>query len=165
MKQLKFLFYLLLGLLTVLLDVSFFSSFEIYGASILTSFIAMVVFAIRDNGDEYAYFGLLQVILFAVFSSLPLGVIALNFFLLPIGLNIVAKKYFPKPNNFTILFYLVATTFLFDFILLVWSSEWNAAGFLAVGYFTAINSMVGWLVYYVIDLFKKKFTFSSEIKI
>jgi hypothetical protein len=85
--------------------------------------------------------------------------------LLPIGLNIVAKKYFPKPNNFTILFYLVATTFLFDFILLVWSSEWNAAGFLAVGYFTAINSMVGWLVYYVIDLFKKKFTFSSEIKI
>jgi|GEM_PF-1096017 len=165
MKQIKLILYLLFGVFTVLLDVSFFSNFEKYGASILSSFIVMVIMAIKGQSDDYTYFALLLVILFAIFSSLPLGVIALNFFFLPIALNIITKKYFPTPNNFTILFYLIAASFLFDFILLVWSHEWNAVGFLAVGYFTAINSMAGWLAYYVFASFKKRFSLSSEIKI
>ncbi len=156
---------MILGLFLILLDVSFLSNFEIYGASILTSFLALVIFVIYDKTDDYIYFSLILILLFSIFSSLPLGVILVNFLILPVAMNIILQKYFPRPNNFTVLFYFIFATFVFDFVLLAWSGSWNAAGFLAVGYFTAINSVAGWIINYIYNSVKKKFVLESEVKI
>lgn len=165
MKQIRYFWYIFLGLILVMLDVSFFSNFEVYGASVITSFLVLVILAISDKGDDYIFFSLILVILFSVFSSLPLGVIALNFLAMPMILNLVVKKYFPRPNNFTAVLYFTVATFIFDLVLLIWSRDWNMLGFLAVGYFTVINSLVGWVMNSIYLSFKKKFTLDNKVKL
>lgn len=165
MKQLKFFWFLFLGFTLVLFDVSFLSNFELYGASILTSFLTLIMLIISGREDDYISFSLILILLFSIFSSLPLATIVINFLVLPLAINLVLRKYFPRPNNFSALFYFVFATFVFDFVLLVWSGEWNATGFLAVGYFTVINSLAGWALNSVYLSFKKKFTLDTEVKI
>ena len=165
MNKIKYFWYLIIGLLSVLLDVSFLSNFEVYGASVITSFLILIILAISDKGDDYIYFALLLVILFSIFSSLPLGVIAFDLLVLPIALNLVIKKYFPRPNNFTALFYFILATFAFDLFLLIWSRDWSMTGFLAVGYFVVINSLAGWMIYFIYNAIRKKFMLDTEIKI
>ncbi|MDO8444038.1 MAG: hypothetical protein Q7S80_00850 [bacterium] len=165
MKQLKYLWYLFSGLFLVLLDVSFLSNFDVYGASIITSFLILIIMAISNRDDDYIYFSLILIILFSIFSSLPLGIIAINFLVLPITLNIIIKKYFPRPNHFTIMLYFIFATFIFDLVLLIWSRDWSATGLLAVGYFVVINSFAGWIINSIYFSFKKRFTLETEVKI
>jgi len=154
-----------LGLLLVLLDVSFLSNFEIYGASIITSFLTLIIMTISDRGDDYIYFSLILILLFSIFSSLPLGVIVINFLVLPSVLNLVVREYFPRPNHVTVMLYFILTTLIFDLVLLVWSRYWSATGLLAVGYFVLINSFAGWIINFIYLSLKRKFTLDTEVKI
>jgi len=86
---------------------------------------------------------LAAVLFFALFSSLPLPIVFLNFFLLPVAVYYIKNTYFPEPTIISVIFYFTAATFLFDLIILIYAKEWNQAGYLALGYFTVLNSLAG----------------------
>lgn len=164
MKQIKPILYFLLGLALVLLDVSFLSNFEIYGATIVTSFIFLVILAISDRLQDFMYFSLSLVILFAVFSSLSLAVILLNFVLLPLVISYVRRKYLHVPNKFAAILYFLIATFCFEFILVAAAKEFNQAGALMIGYFTILNTFLGFFINIFYRSIKQKFSTAKEIR-
>lgn len=134
---------IILAFILVILDVSFFSQLDIYGASVLFSFIAAILFALLDREKNYLFYLLAAVLFFTIFSSLPLPIIFLNFFLLPVAINYVKNTYFPEPTIISVVFYFFISAFIFDFVILIYAKEWNQAGYLALGYFTVLNSLAG----------------------
>jgi len=143
MKIFQQILIILLAFCLVILDVSFFSQLNIYGASILFSFIVAILFVLLNRDKNYLCYLLASVIFFTIFSSLPLPIIFLNFFLLPVAVNYIKNTYFPEPTIISVIFYFFAATFIFDFILLIYAKEWNQSGYLALGYFTVLNSLAG----------------------
>lgn len=143
MKIIRQIIIIFIALALVILDVSFFSQLDIYGASILFSFIAAILFALLDRDKNYLIYLLSAVIFFALFSSLPLPIIFINFFLLPAVIYYIKNTYFPEPTILSVIFYFSVATFLFDLIILLYAREWNEAGYLALGYFTVLNSLAG----------------------
>lgn len=146
MKYLKLAFYFFLGLFLTLLDVSLLSNFEFFGATILTSFSLLIVLAVSDRLEDLAYYSLGLVILFAVFSSLPLFLIMINFVFLPLVISYVRRRYFHKPSEFAVLLYLILGNFLFEAILVVWAGELNKIGLLLIMSFVIINTVCGFLI-------------------
>lgn len=146
MKQVKNIVLFALAAALVLFDVSFLSNFEVYGATILSSYSLLIIMSVLGGFNNFAYFSLSLVILFAVFSSLPIFLILLNFVGLPLLFNFVRHKYFHAPNRFTILIYLVIANFLFEAFVMIWLREFSPAGVLTVGYFTIINTVAGFLI-------------------
>lgn len=165
MKLSKLLLYILLGLVLVIMDLTFFSYIEIYGASLITSLVVLTMLALSSKNDDYIYFGLILVILFSIFSSVPLFVIGLNFVLVPATINYVIKKYLPSPSTLTAVLYFIFVAFLFEFSLLVWSSEWSVVGFKAVGYFVMINAILGTIINVLYTKAKNFFLSEFEIKL
>lgn len=165
MKQLKLLIYFLLGFVLVLFDVSFLSNFEIYGATVLLSFSFLVILAVVRPFEDFMYFSLSLVILFAIFSSLPLFLVVLNFVLLPLLINFVRTKYFHRPGRLGMIAYLAVANFLFELILTIWAKELNQSGFLAIGYFTLINTFTGFIINLIYSAFYGQTRSQKEIRI
>lgn len=164
MNLLKRLLWIILALVMVIFDVSFLTNFSLNGASILFSFLILMIFSLLDKKGEYVIFALALVIGFSVFSSVPILVIAINFLILPIVVNYVRLNYFPVPTALTIFLYLLLATFLFDFSLLVYAGEWSRAGFTTVAEFVAMNTILGGIMYSLYLRFSKRFSI-MDIKI
>jgi len=163
MNTIKKILLIVAALITVLLDVSFFSSLEIYGATVILSLAVLLTMAITDRGRDYLIYAFSLILFFTIFSSLPLIVIAIEFLVLPAGLNFVLTKYFPKPRPATSPIYYIFGTLFFEFVLLVYSKEFTQSGFLTLGYFVVINSIVGVICYIVQEKVKSDFNI-EEIK-
>ncbi|MEI7791884.1 MAG: hypothetical protein WCI57_00130 [Candidatus Berkelbacteria bacterium] len=152
-----------LALATVLLDVSFFSAFEIYGATIISSLAVLLTMAITDRSRNYLIYVFSLILFFTIFSSLPLLVIALEFLALPVGLNYVMTRYFPRPKAVTSPVYYLFGNFIFELVLLVYSKEYNQAGLLTLSYFVVLNSILGVIFYILQEKVKNDFNI-EEIK-
>jgi len=157
MNTFKKIMLIVVALVTVLLDVSFFSSIEIYGATIILSLSILLTMAISDRSRDYLIYAFSLILFFTIFSSLPLIVIAIEFLLLPAGLNYVMIKYFPKPRPVTSPIYYIFGTLFFELVLLVYSKEFTESGLLTLSYFVVINSIVGVICYIIQEKVKNDF--------
>jgi hypothetical protein len=84
-------------------------------------------------------------------------VIAIEFLLLPAGLNYVMLRYFPKPRPVTSPIYYIFGTLFFELVLLVWSREFTQSGLLTLSYFVVMNSIVGVICYIIQEKVKNDF--------
>lgn len=159
---LKILFIFAALFLTVL-DVSFFSGLQIYGASLLISFVVLIIFALVGQQENWLVFSFGLIFSFAIFSSLPSIVLVINFFLVPAVINFVRRKYLPEPTLFSSISYFVVASLLFELMLVVYFREFDQQVALACSYFVVINSICGMILFGLYLKMRKKFV-SSEIK-
>lgn len=153
-----------LALVTVLLDVSFFSTFEIYGATVISSLAILLTMAITDRNRNYLIYAFSLILFFTIFSSLPLIVIAIEFLALPAGLNYVMTRYFPRPRAATSPIYYLFGNFIFELVLMVYAKEYNQVGLLTLSYFVVLNSIFGVIFYVLLEKVKNDFNI-EEIKV
>lgn len=146
-----------LALVTVLLDVSFFSAFEVYGATIILSLVILLTMSITDRSRTYLIYAFSLILFFTIFSSLPLFVIALEFLALPVGLNYIVTRYFPRPRPVTSPIYYLFGNFIFELVLMVHGKEYNQAGLLTLSYFVVLNSIIGVICYVLLEKVKNDF--------
>jgi hypothetical protein len=162
-KWINILLFGFLALCLVLLDTSFFSFLVLFEAQIIISFVALITFAIKAD-DYLTYFSGFVIIFFSIFSSLPVWLIVINFCVLPEIVFYIRKNLLPEPSVFIIPAYFIAVSFSFEFLLFLYSKEFNASGVLAIGYFVLLNTIAGVVVYGVTDKVSKMFK-RGEIKI
>ena len=133
----------LLAFIAVFVDVSFFSFWPVFGATLISSFVLVVIFSLFFEDQLFLIFSLSVVFFFAIFSSLPLWIIIVCFLLVPAFLLFVRRRYLPEPNFVIILIYLIIANLLFEMILITFFKEWNEKGLLALAYFVATNTLFG----------------------
>jgi hypothetical protein len=164
MSVFKKILLICLALATVLLDVSFFSTFEIYGATVISSLAILLTMAITDRNRNYLIYAFSLILFFTIFSSLPLVVIVIEFLALPAGLNYVMTRYFPRPRAVTSPIYYLFGNFIFELVLMVYAKEYNQAGLLTLSYFVVLNSILGVIFYVLLEKVKNDFNI-EEIKV
>jgi len=146
MEYLKNLFFVLLALICVILDVSFFSFMAVAGATLLVSFTGSMVIAMYRKKEELIIYLLSIVLFFSIFSSLPPLIILINFLLIPYLANFIRNRFFPEPTIFTGLIYISVSLILFQLILLGYTRQLNLGMVAASGYFVLINAIAGIII-------------------
>ena len=164
MKWIKYTILILTPLALTLLDTAFFSNLTIKHASIISVFQFLIILSLIANVRNCLIFAAFSVFFFSIFSSLPLWLIFILFFILPSLILYLRKSHLPLPSvlRSTILF--VMCNFVFEMILLLYYRQWSRAGFSVFYYFILINSAVGVLLYYIFHLFIGMSTRDGRIK-
>lgn len=156
MKLLKYLSLIILALLLTFADASFFSSLSFRNASIVSTLSLVLIFAFLGNSRIFFIFTFSVVIFFSVFSSIPIWLIFLIFFIMPSIFLFLRKSHLPIPSiPFSIVFFVLAD-FLFELSLLLTSGEWNSAAIKVLLWFVLLNVVFGTVIYYVIRTLGKK---------
>lgn len=164
MKWIKLTTLFLFAAILVLLDTSFFANLSVHNASIVSVFQLIIIFALIADTKKYLFFAASTIIFFSVFSSLPIWLIALLFFILPSTILYLRKSHLPLPSVPVALILFLIVNLLFEIILLFYVKEWNKDGLLVLYYFVIINTIFGATLYYFYDLFLKIKTRGGKIK-
>jgi len=157
---------MLLSLILTLLDVSFFTSIPIAGATIISTYAVIINFSIlknnKNNNNENFIFEAISLIFFSIFSSVPIWLLLIAFFIIPGTIFYLRKNYFPAPSIIVSIAFFALANLFFDLILLVYFSEYNLAGLKSLLYFVLINTIIGVAIYSIANYLKVK---RQEIKI
>jgi hypothetical protein len=164
MKFWRYLFLAILALVLVLLDVSFFSNFQIHDGFMLSSFVILIIFSIVDNDNSYLYFACCLIFSLVALSSLEPGLLIINFLILPMVLNWIRHKFFPKPTIYTAILYIFISTMIFNLTALTIGHDFSTQSMVALFYFVGINTVLGFVIHGVYSYFHKRLD-SGEIKI
>lgn len=157
MNLTKILFLILLAFILSILDTSFFSFIPIFGATIISSYVAIINFSINGKINEFLLFTIAVIFFFSAFSSLPVWLIVAIFLLVPYLIFYIKKSYFPEPSTLSSLAFFSFATFLFALASLLYDQEWHLNR-IAVGlYFILINSAFGVFFYYLSKKIRKNF--------
>jgi len=163
MKTQKYITLAMLSLATTLLDTSFFSFIDIFEATILTTFLVLLVLVILNFRREALYFASFSILFFTIFSSVPIYLLFVLFFGIPIAIYLVKTKIAVNQENifWVIIIFLVAN-FFFDLLLLVFWGEANANALTSLMFFTIVNTIFGLLIFYITKIIIRYF--NIEIK-
>lgn len=165
MIYIKYLILIAVSLVLSFLDISFFSFLDVYGATLLSSFIFLIIFTFVDKTKkDYIIVALSLVLSFSIFSSLPLFPIFINFFFIPAMISYLRRYYLPQPSLIVSVLYFLATTFIFEGVLLIYAKAWNNSGLLTFSWFIFINTVLGIIAYAFYLKVRRKFK-TFEIKI
>lgn len=153
MKWIKYTILFFLAAVLTLLDTSFFANIAVGNASIVSVFQLVIFFAILAEAKNYYFFAASAIILFSIFSSLPVWLIFLLFFLLPSAILYLRKGHLALPSVPATMILFTIANLLFEIILLSYAKEWNKSGFSSLYYFIFINTIFGTILYYLFHLF------------
>lgn len=164
MRYLKNFSIIILVFILVLLDVSFFSNFQLYDATVLSTIAFILVFCIADIHMRYLnIFALSAIFFFSIFSSLPIFIILVNFLVLPLALKIARGRYFPEPTVIMAIFYSLLFSFCFETVMILYDRIWSKEAILSLFCFTVLNTFAS-VVVYAVFLTMRKVVRPREIK-
>lgn len=162
----KNLFLSLFALILVLLDISFFSAISLNGATIISTYILIINFALLTNPKDYhnnfTFFEVTSLIGFSVFSSVPITILFFAFFIVPAIIVFLRKNYFPMPSILNSVVFFFLSNIIFEFLFVLYQKQINQTGIELIAYFSIINTLFGVFVYYISNRIKPR---NLEIKI
>jgi hypothetical protein len=147
---------IVLAFVLALLDVSFLGAITIGGATIISTFVVVIVFAILNKLDATILFAAAAALFFTILSSVPLWIIFLGFFVIPGIVIYLRRTNLPEPNVAVSFFYFIISTLIFELLFLINFREFNLVGFNLTGAFVLINSLAGVIAYYFAKRFSKR---------
>ena len=158
MNWLKILTLILFSLLFTLLDVSFFSFIQIYGVTIISTFLIIISFSLLVD-TKLAHHDLLifqssSLIMFSVLSSVPIWLLLIGFIIIPGVIVYLRENYVSYPSVFVVIAIFLLSNFIFEIILFLSSSQTNQNIILPLLYFVFINTIVGFAIYQIAFYFQ-----------
>lgn len=164
MKWIKYTILFFSAALLTLLDTSFFPNIIVKNTSIVSVFQLIVIFAFLADAKKYLFFTGIAIIFFSIFSSLPVWLIFVLFFVLPGIIIYLRKGHLPLPSMPIALILFMIINFMFELVLLLYVKEWNKNGFTSLYYFVIINTLFGVILYYFFHSYLNVVTRGGKIK-
>lgn len=165
MNLIKQLFLGLLAFFLVVLDTAFFSNLPFFGATIISSFVAMVVISLFVKLSDCYIFSSVATISMSIFSSVSVFSLLLVFFVIPSAIYYLRKYYIKDLNPLAAIPFFTGSFLIFDLILMMSSKEYGNEAFLAMGYFAVINTVFGAIIYSIIRYFRKNILYNKGISV
>lgn len=139
----------LLALVLVLMDSSFFTLFAMNGISIISSFAALIIVALLNSRSNFIIFSLSLILFLTIFSSLSPIFIIFAFFVVPAAVLFLRQNYLPEPSiMFSLVYFVFGFVFLGSFLILYGNNLSVVLARLLLQ-FVALNSVTGLLFYYL----------------
>lgn len=153
MRIFKYFAIICLVFLATLLDVSFFSNFDIYGSTFLSSFVVLITLSILASKETFLIGCFSFVLLVAAFSSFPLSLIILNYVFVPL-IPLYLKRSLPDASPLFAAIYFGLAAFAFQSIVCVYawitSQRFEISYILSIFAFVLMETVAGVLFYSLI---------------
>jgi len=163
MKIYKYIILAIAAFVTTLLDTSFFSFIDIFEASIISTFSALLVLTILNFKREALYFASFSILFYTIFSSVPVYLLFLLFF----GISTLfylakIKVAINLKSIFWVIIIFLVSNFLFDLFLLLLFGGVTADSLTSLFFFVIINTIFGIILFYLSKILIKYF--NIEVK-
>ncbi len=150
MKTYKYIILVILSLVTTLLDTSFFSFIDIFEASLISTFAVLLTFTILNFRREALYFASFSILFYTIFSSVPVYLLFILFFGIPIFVYLVKNKIALNLESiFWIIIILLIANAIFDLLLLFLFGGISAGTLTSFFSFITINTIFGVIIFYL----------------
>lgn len=149
MKFWNHLFLIISALILVLLDVSFFSSFQFHEAFFFSTFVILVIFSVVDKKQSYLFFACCLIFFLVALSSLQPAMLIISFLMLPMTLNWLRKRFFPEPTVITSTLYVMVSTLIFNLVAIILGGNFTTESLVALFYFVLLNTLLGFVFYLI----------------
>lgn len=157
MNIINYILITVIAIVSVILDTSFFSFLEVWHATVLITFQILITLSIIGFRQHLLYFAAIAILLYAIFSSVPLYFLILAFLGIPL-LIIFLKSKITYESNFPVIFLsFLIVNLIFQLGLIGASLSFSAAAITSIASFSIINTMAGLIIYYIINYIKVTF--------
>lgn len=153
----NYIILILLAVISALLDTSFFSFLDVWNATVLLTFQILIVLSLLRFKNVLIVFAALSILLYASLSSLPIIFLIVAFLLIPLLIVYLGTKITFESNFPLILLSFLLINLVFQLLLVAISLEVSGAALTSVASFALINSMVGIIIFYIINYLKNIF--------
>lgn len=165
MKTVVKILLIIVALLTTVLDTSFFSLIPIFGATIVSTFSVLLILSLFENRQNFLVFGLSSIVLFSIFSSVPIWFLVLIFLALPSIFTFIINNYFPKHSILPSFLYFFVMSFLFQGVLTLFFGQLGVVYLKIIGSFAIINCLLTFTTYLFIKILIARFYSGVKIKV
>ncbi len=156
---------ILLALILVLLDTSFFAVFAISGVSVISSFAILIIFSLLTERNDFVVLALSLVLFLTIFSSLPLWLTIFFFVVLPGMVLYLRKGYLPEPSILISSIYFLLGYGLLGIFLIIIGNSLTSEVVTAFLSFWAINTIAGVVLYALTSRLRNYLQPGKQIKI
>lgn len=161
----KNLIFILLALFLSVLDLSFFSAFSLFGATVLTTFMMIVNLALlakKQSKEEFLIFQVSGFFVYTLLSSVSIWILLVLFILLPSLILYIRLNYFRTLSLPTGLILLIISNLLFEVFLFLQAKQLNSQSVKTIIAFVIMNSLVGFVILFIASQFRYR---KQEIKL
>jgi len=153
----------LISLGLVIADTFFFSFFQVHEASFLSSFAAVVIFALWGRTQDALIFFAAASLFVATFSSLPLWMIIVSYIIMPGLVLYFRRRHLPEPSVWVLCIILLAANTVLGLIVAFPGIPVSAGAVETLGWFILLNVSCGTLFAAFVNLIKRRLI-NREIK-
>jgi len=139
----------ILALVLTILDTSFFSFWEVWNTTIISTFCMLMVVVMFGHRRASLVFGAFCTLFLAVFSSVPVYLLMITFFIIPLLVFYIRDKVFFEANYIPALIVFLLSGFIFRLILLPLNPEFNKDVLLSIVSFPIVNAIFSLLIFAV----------------
>ena len=160
MNLLSFVIIPLIAFLLAIFDVSFFSFYELFGATVISSFCTLMVLSVLGRRKEAVLFAACSILFLSAFSSLSLFILMLVFLGIPLLIFYARDKIFFETSFSPAVIVFLSSTFIFRLLLSSMNFEADSAEYLSIIVFPIINTLFCIIVFVLLkklDPSRKKF--------
>jgi len=157
MNLINYIVIVLVAIVSVILDTSYFSFLEIWHATVLITFQILIVLAIIGFRQHLQFFAAFAILLYAIFSSVPLYFLIVAFLGIPLLVIYLKSKITYESNFPVILLSFLIINMIFQLGLVGATFSISAAAMTSVASFSLINTVVGLVIYYIVNYLKLTF--------
>ena len=147
------------ALLTTILDTSFFSFFDVFGATVVSSFAMLLILATLGYRKITLLFAACSVLFLSIFSSLPLYSMLASFLGLPLLILYLKDKVFYESSIFIVTAVFFISNLIFRIFLLPLQGGATGESLESIMFFPIINTLVCFVLYVILrkaaSFFKK----------
>lgn len=145
-----YLFIPILALFATILDTSFFSFFDIFGATIVSTFVILLVFATLGYRKITLLFAAFSILFLSIFSSLPLYSMLASFFGVPLLILYIKEKVFYESSMTTVLVVFFIANLIFRIFLLSLDVLSSGESISSIIFFPLINTISCFIVFVIV---------------
>lgn len=149
----------LLSLFLTVLDTSFFSFYEIFNATVISTFVALLTISIFGHRHLTLYFAATTVLFMTAFSSLPLSILVLVYFGIPLFIFYIRSRLSFEPNLGPAVAIFVSANVIFRLLLITSGSQLTNELLESIIVFPIINSLFAIILFVLV----KRFIWSKKI--
>lgn len=153
MKLRELIIWAVIGFIACCCDTSFFAFYEIFNATVISSFCLLIVIAILNLKAQSLYYGAFCILFLSAFSSIPIYSLFIAYMIIPLLIFYLRQKIYFEAVLSVAVIVLLASSLIFRLAIIPLGSLSSRELLLSVSVFPILNMLFGLILFAFIKRF------------
>lgn len=153
MKIYESLLWIVVAFVACCLDTSFFAFYEIFNATIISSFCLILIIALLDYKIQTLYYGAFCILFLSALSSLPIYSLFFAYMVIPLLIFYLRQKIYFEAVPVVAVFVLLVSSVLFRLVIIPLGSFSSGELLISIMAFPILNTLFGIVIFVLFNKF------------